>query len=61
MPLNASEAMSGSPSPWKVLATTAVLPRKRERRESCSVRESSVGVLMIVAFSCYYVREEVNE
>jgi hypothetical protein len=40
-PLKASEAMRGSPSPWKVLATTATQARNKDRRLSCSVEESS--------------------
>lgn len=54
MPLNASEAMRGSPSPWKVLATMATLARKRERRLSCSERDSSEDV--IAASGALYCR-----
>lgn len=45
MPLNASDATSGSPSPWKVFATTATQARKSERRLSCSVTDSSEDVI----------------
>ncbi len=48
IPLKASEAVRGEPSPEKVLATTAVDPRNKERRASCSVRESSVSVFVVV-------------
>lgn len=37
IPLNASEAISGSPSPWKVFARTAKHAMERPRRLSVSV------------------------
>jgi hypothetical protein len=39
MPLNAREAMRGSPSPWKVLAMMPKQARERERRPSDSADE----------------------
>lgn len=46
IPLNARDAMSGSPSPWNVLA---IMPRQaivRDRRLSVSVRERN-GVVIV--------------
>ena len=39
-PLSASEATSGSPSPWNVFARTATQASESEARLSVSVRES---------------------
>lgn len=50
MPLKARDAMSGSPSPWKVLA---IMPRQatvRDRRLSVSVKDR---VALIVAGSSF--------
>ena len=49
MPLKASDATSGSPSPWKVFATTPTQPMKRESRLSCSVTDSSEDVMAAVS------------
>lgn len=38
-PLRAREAIRGSPSPWKVFASTATQAKVREKRERVSVRE----------------------
>ena len=47
MKLNAIDAMSGSPSSWKVLAIMAKDASVRERRLMVSVdeREESIGVI----------------
>ena len=41
MPLKASDAMRGSPSPWKVLAIMPRQARDRDRRLKVSVKDSS--------------------
>ena len=52
MPLRASEAMRGSPSPWKVLA---IMPRhasERDVRVRFSVKESSADVIAVESLPC---------
>ena len=44
IPLKASEAITGSPSPWNVLATTPTHARERAERLSASVLESKFMV-----------------
>ena len=41
MPLKASDAIRGSPSPWKVLAIMPRQARDRDRRLKVSVKDSS--------------------
>jgi len=47
MKLNASEAMRGSPSSWKVLAITAKLARVKDRRVRVSVDEREESIRMV--------------
>ena len=46
MPLNASDATSGSPSPWKVFANTAMHADVKERRLICSARFRAGDIML---------------
>ena len=48
MPLNAKEAMRGSPSPWNVLAMMPTDARKRESRLRVSVKERLASVEVLI-------------
>lgn len=50
IPLNARDAMRGSPSPWKVFAITPMQARDKERRDHVSVEESAAEVML--GFAC---------
>ena len=53
MPLNASDAMRGSPSPWKVLAMIPKQARESERRLIVSVEERAEFILVLSSYECY--------
>lgn len=46
IPLKASEAMRGSPSPWKVFAMMPQQARDSDKRESISVEDRSEPVMI---------------
>ena len=57
MPLNAREAMRGSPSPWKVFAMMAKHAREKDRRLKVSVEER-VADIIVVGSLLYACRKE---
>lgn len=48
MPLNARDAMRGSPSPWNVLAKTPIHANVKESRLICSARLRAVVMVVVL-------------
>lgn len=47
MPLKARDAISGSPSPWKVLAIMPKQARERDSRLSVSVKDRAEFIVVL--------------